>query len=209
MSDDMDLLRAWRQGDAEAGTKLFRRHFPSVFLFFQSKLSDNVDDMVQRTFLACVEAGDRLDEVRSFRAYLLGIARYQLLRFFAERGRGKKIQELAQASAEDVTGPSKVVARREEHRLLLKALRRLPLDLQIAVELFYWEHMPLAEIAAVIEIPEGTVKSRLFRAKKLLRERIEELDASDALRQSTIHNLESWARDLRGQLGSAAPDDDG
>ena len=80
MSDDLDLLEAWRAGDKEAAGTLLRRHFSRVFQFFRSKLDDHVDDLTQRTFMACVEARERLRPEVSFRAYLLGIARKQLLR---------------------------------------------------------------------------------------------------------------------------------
>lgn len=200
MTDDLDLLRAWRSGDRDAGTKLFRRHVDSVFRFFHSKLTTDVDDLVQRTFLACVEAGDRLDKIRTFKAYLLGIARYQLLRYLEEKGRGKRWRDLADVSVDSVTGPSKMMARREEQRVLFDALRRLPVDLQITLELFYWEQMPMLDIAAVTEVPEGTVKSRLFRGRKLLRERLLETRESPELIESTLNDLEGWARSLREQL---------
>ena len=209
MVDDETLLRAWRSGDEEAGAKLFRRHFQSVFRFYQTKAPDAVEDLVQRTFLACLEAGERLDGVISFQAYLLGIARKQLLRFFAEQGRWRRHNDLTGPSAFDFTGPVELLAQRDEERLLLKGLRRLPLDLQIALELFYWERLPLTDIAAIVDIPLGTVKTRLHRAKKLLRERIEGLEASDVLKQSTVHKLESWARSLREQLGSRGDEGDG
>lgn len=200
MVSDEDLLRAWRAGDETAGARLFRRHFSAVFRFFQTKAPEAVEDLVQRTFLACLEAGERLDVVISFQAYLLGIARKQLLRFFAEQGRWRRHAELEGPSAFDLTGPVDLLAQADEERLLLKGLRRLPLDLQIALELFYWERLPLAEIATIVDIPLGTVKTRLHRAKRMLRQRIEALDATEALKQSTVHKLESWARALRDQL---------
>jgi RNA polymerase sigma factor (sigma-70 family) len=202
--DDMELLRAWRNGDRIAGTDLFRRHFASVFLFFRNKLGDGIDDIVQQTFLGCVEAGDRLDDVRSFKAYLFGIARYQLLRRLAS-GVRRKHDDLLGLTVRELTGPSNVLAKHEEQRVLLEALRAIPLDLQIAVELFYWEQLSLLEIASVLEIPEGTVKSRLFRAKQLLRQQIENFATGDAVLRSTIQGLDDWARSLRDMLGERMP----
>jgi RNA polymerase sigma-70 factor (ECF subfamily) len=170
-----------------------------VFLFFRNKLGNGIDDIVQQTFLACVEAGDRLDEVRSFKAYLFGIARFQLLRRLAA-GAGRRWDNLVDATVRDLTGPSKVLAKHDEQRVLLEALRALPIDLQIAVELFYWEQLSLLEIAAVLEIPEGTVKSRLHRAKQLLRKEIESIDAGEAVLRSTLQGLDDWARSLRDML---------
>ena len=108
-----------------------------------------VEDLAQRTFLACLEAADRIREDGSFRAYLFGIARKVLLQHFARVRRDGNPPDPAVASADALgASPSRVIAQREEQRLLLRALRKIPLDLQIAIELFYWEELSIAEIAA-------------------------------------------------------------
>jgi RNA polymerase sigma-70 factor (ECF subfamily) len=196
VESDFELLEAWRGGDQAAGNRLVRRHFDSIYGFFESKLNEGVDDLTQRTFLGCVEARQRIRPDSSFRAYLFGIARKQLLRRFDELRRDGRLDQYESRSARE-SSPSRVVARHQQEKVLLSALRRLPLDLQIAIELFYWEELPIADIAAVLEIPAGTVKSRLFRAKELLRETIEAMELSPDLRESTIHDLERWARSLR------------
>ena len=203
-TEDMELLRAWRAGDAAAGTELFRRHFPSVYVFFRNKVNDGIEDLVQQTFLGCVEAGDTLDSIRSFRAYLFGIARNQILRRFAA-GDARKRREVAQLPVSQLTGPSSVMARHDEQRVLLGALRRLPLDIQITVELFYWERMKMHEIAVALDIPEGTVKSRLHRARQLLREEIARGEAEGVVLTSTVENLDSWAASLRDLVASRIP----
>jgi RNA polymerase sigma-70 factor (ECF subfamily) len=199
--EDGDLLDAWRRGDPRSGEELFRRYFGVVFRFFRGKLPEDVDDMVQRTFLACIEVVRRDEELRSFKAYLLGIARLQLLRYLRERKPATSTVADDELSIHGTLGAlSRVLVAREEERVLLDALRRLPVDLQIALELFYWEELPMHEMAIVLAIPEGTVKSRLHRAKKLLRTAIDEVPASAAMRSSTLENVEGWARGLRGQL---------
>ena len=106
------------------------------------------------------------------------------------------------------TSPTGVLAAQDEHRLLLQALRHLPLDLQIALELYYWERMTQPDIGHVLGIPEGTVKSRLNRARNLAREKIAELAASRELATSTTGDLEGWARGLRTKLADAPAEDD-
>ncbi len=95
---------------------------------------------------------------------------------------------------------------REEQKLLLSALRALPLDLQITVELHYWEHLTTAEVGQVLEVPPGTVKWRLSRARELLKAKIQELASSRALSESTVGNLEHWARSLQEVLDRDAPE---
>lgn len=100
--------------------------------------------------------------------------------------------------------PSQVVAMREEQRFLLVALQRLPLEIQMAVELHYWEQVPEREIAEVLEIPQGTVKSRLFRGRELLRKHLGDVIATPEQLESTMHGLETWARSLRRSMGRSS-----
>ena len=53
--DDVSLLERWRDGDREAGNLLFERHFAVVCNFFRNKVSDGADDLIQRTFVTCLE----------------------------------------------------------------------------------------------------------------------------------------------------------
>jgi RNA polymerase sigma-70 factor (ECF subfamily) len=85
--------------------------------------------------------------------------------------------------------PSRFAAERQEQAQVLDALHRLPLDLQITLELHYWEEMTVAEIAVVLEIPVGTVKSRLHRARDRLRELLADEGLSDAWLQATFSAL--------------------
>ena len=105
-----------------------------------------------------------------------------------------------------IESPSANVAMADEEKLLLQALRRLPLDMQLTLELFYWEELSIEDVAQVLEIPPGTVKSRLHRAKGLLREQIDTLDPDPALAESTAANLDHWAKSIRRFLGRGTPD---
>lgn len=203
-ADDAALLGRWRAGDKAAGSTLVNRHHAAVYRFFSTKLSDGVPDLVQRTFVACVEGRDALRDDASFRGYLFGVARRQLYLHLRSRYRGNKVFAPAEMSAETFgsldPSPTGIIADRDEKRLLLKGLRRIPLDLQITVELFYWDELSLRDVADALEIPTGTVKSRLNRARDALRRELQQLESSDELRKSTVDNLERWARSMRAKL---------
>ena len=181
METDFELLASWRAGDLEAGNALVRRHFLALYVFVRAKAPDAADDLVQRIFEACVAARDRIDDERgSFKAYLFGIARRQLVYWFREQRRDRAHVDTMSDSIAQLTGsPSRIVALRQEQHAVLDALRELPLDLQIALELYYWEELTVPEVAAVLEVPEGTIKSRLHRARQLLRERLDEAGEGD------------------------------
>jgi RNA polymerase sigma-70 factor (ECF subfamily) len=144
-----------------------------VYRFVRAKLDEGVDDLVQQTFLGIVEGAPRVRDAASFKAYLFAIARRQLLLHWRKQRRASKVFSPAEASVVSLalapdTSPSRVAARQSTRRRVVEALRALPVDFQIVVELFYWESMGVHEIAAVVEVPAGTVKSRLARARGLL-----------------------------------------
>lgn len=200
------MLDAWGGGDEAAGATLVARHFRRVFRFFRGKVVSDAEDLTQRCFMACVEQRERMPNEARFRAYLMGICYKQLLMFLRSKGRhDRKHEDFSRMSIEEMTrSPSRVVAAREEQRLLLTALRRIPVELQVVIELLYWEEMTVVEIGEALGIPSGTVKSRLHRARGLLRARIEEAAESLAVAASTIDNLERWARELREMLPEKA-----
>ncbi len=102
------------------------------------------------------------------------------------------------------TSPSQLVARHKEHTLLLAALRRIPLELQITVELHYWEELTTSELSQVMDIPHGTVKSRLRRAREALCRELGRFERDGVPTQTTEQDLESWARALRETAASPA-----
>lgn len=214
MDDDFELLRAWQDGDHEAGNQLVRRHFSSLYRFFRTKLEDGVEDLTQQTLLALVEGRDRFRSEGSFRAYLFGIARRQLMMALRSRYRSRKVFSPADTSIQELqvgteNSPSKVVAAHWEQRLLLSALRSIPVDYQIVVELHYWEGMTVNEIAEVIEVPAGTVKSRLSRARDALQKRIDKLARHQKIDAPTGDDLGQWIQSIRGRLGPEGEDEAG
>jgi RNA polymerase sigma factor (sigma-70 family) len=200
-TSDAELLEAWRSGDATAGNDLVRRHFMAVYRFFVNKTGDDVDDLIQRTFLACVEGRDRFRADSTLKSYVLGIARNQLLMHIRGRHRRESSVSSEELSIAEVMGsPSRVMADREEEKLLLQALRQIPIDLQCVVELYYWEQLSVAQMAEIIEVPPGTIKSRLHRARDLLRQQLLNMDIPKQLQKTTVEGFDRWARSLRAAL---------
>ena len=195
---DSDLLDAWRNGDELAGNELFERHFSSVFRFFENKLDDGVDDLVQDVFLACLRGRDRFRGESTFRTYLFRVARNRLYDHF--RARYRNPIDFTERSAVDLgTSPSRAVERRQEQQLLLRALRAVPLDYQIALELYYWEGLRGPELAAILDLNPNTVRSRLHRARKALEDAIGRCGATPEAIAATITNLDDWAESLRAK----------
>jgi RNA polymerase sigma-70 factor (ECF subfamily) len=169
---DRELLDGWRAGDKAAGEALVARHWASIARFFRSKIGDDGADLISQTFLACVESRDPIEHVTAF---LFAVARRRLADHLRARARTPQL-DLARSSLVDLaTGPVTAATRIERRELLRDALAKIPLDDQIALELAYFEGLATRDLAAVLEVEENTVRSRLARARIKLREALAEI----------------------------------
>jgi RNA polymerase sigma factor (sigma-70 family) len=205
LTDDLELAKRWRDGDDRAGNELFERYYDSIECFFRNKVNypdrGGLEDLLQKTFLLALEGRERFRGASSYRTYLFGIA-YNVLRDHyraAKRERG--LVDFGHDSVADLApGASTLLRGIEERALLLQALRAIPLDDQVVLELYYWEQMDGQAIAAVLGIPHGTARSRIRLGKDKLRRALEAAATSKAELDDTLTNLDEWARELRQRL---------
>jgi len=193
--DDFELLQRWRDGDQLAADTLARRHYPSVLRFFEVR-TRLAEDLTQRTFLACVEGKERFRGDASFRAYLFGIARRQLFRYLEDQRRHDRLSSLDAPEPQPGTSLSVLVARREEHQLLLTALSGLPEEVQTVIVLHYWDGMMAREIADVLEVATSTITTRLARARQALGDRIRRIARRGRASDAVLKDLDGWVRSL-------------
>ena len=166
-STDLELLSAWAGGDSIAGNTLLERYFDPLHRFFVNKVDDEVEDLVQQTLMACVRHQDKLAKAQSFRAYLFRIARNELYDHLSKRHK-RKVDFTVSSVLDLGTTPSvRVDARLRQERIRL-AMQTLPVDLQVALELHYWQDLSGSELAEALDLPLGTVKSRIRKAKQEL-----------------------------------------
>ena len=211
MRSDGELLLAWQAGDREAGNQLVDRHFDPITRFFRNKVcsDDDVAELVGQTFLGCTTGKDRFRGDASVRQYLYAIAHNVLRKYIRARYKRHSeqvdfaavcVQELAPASL------SSIVAHKREAQSLVQALREIPVDDQIVLELMYFEGLSGSELAGVLGLPEGTVRGRIARGKQRLRERVAALLASAPQRPAvTPEQLDVWAAALRRDQGWSSP----
>lgn len=199
---DAELLQAWRGGDAAAGRLLFDRHIGSLSRFLRGKVEPAArEDLIQSIFLSCLAPGVTLQQSSNLRAYILRAARNRLIDHYIARQRHVgRFDPMLRSVADAGPSPSMEMARHQQERVLLRGLRQLPLDLQLLLELHYWEELSTAQLAEVLEIPQGTVKTRLLRARGLLRATIERSERDPELLESTVRRIDDWARGLRDAL---------
>ena len=200
---EFELLTRWQAGDQHAGDALIRAHFWRIYRFFRAKLDSAAEDLTQRTFLAAVEARERVDARLSFRAYLFGIARWKLVHFHRRQGArteafdpGRDPMELPDV----VASMTSRLGTRQEEVLLVQGMRTLAFDDQMVLELKYYDGLSVRELAAVFELPRATMADRLHRARKRLGAAVRRLSANARLVDSTLTGLDAHMRSVRAQM---------
>lgn len=197
---DAELFDAWSSGDQRRGAELFDRHFDAISRFFRNKVSEDFEDLVQQTFIAALEGRERFRRESAFRTFLFAIAHNVLRNHYRARRRDRI--DFGEVSVHDLApGPSTVMGRAREHELLLGGLRRLPLELQVILELYYWENMTAKTIGEVVGESEYTIRNRLRRGKELLRRAMESVADSPEEVEHTLEGIERWAREIHELTG--------
>lgn len=205
MATDEELLDQWRAGDRDAGQALFAGHFDAIYRFFANK-SNEPDELVQATFLACLHARDRFRKQSSFRTYLFAIARNTLLHHLRGVRQAQRFDPERSSIAALVTTPATRLARQEDRQRLRAALRELSVEQQTLLELHYWEELDAASLGDVFGLPPATMRVRLHRARQALREVVERM--ADAPRDvaTSMELLDDWARAQARPAIAAAPE---
>jgi RNA polymerase sigma factor (sigma-70 family) len=193
--DDITLLTEWRAGNSGAGELLFLRHFRPVYRFFETKFPADADELVQSTFLACVGAKHRFTEGSSFRAYVFTVARHTLYRAIGDRQRALGRIDFEVSSIEQlVPTPGTCMDGRRERVQLLEALRSMPVDVQMLLELHYWQGVGIGELAVIFEATAVAIRSRLHRARAALREHMVKTPEVVGQLGETLEDFDVWAR---------------
>lgn len=201
-SRERELLLAWRAGDRKAGSELIRSHARLVQRFFANKVGkpEQVEELAQRTFAACVDGVERFRGDSNFRTWLFAIANNVLREYFRESRRNDQL-DFASVSLEDAGAPghSTLLAASREQQRLITALRRISIDSQVLLELYYWEELTAPELAEVFSVPVGTIRGRISKAKLELRSVLDTMERTHE-QPTTEAQLDDWARQVRAQL---------
>jgi RNA polymerase sigma-70 factor (ECF subfamily) len=170
-TEDAELAARAGAGDRDAFGALVERYSGQARRLARSILgnADDADDAAQDGFLAALKALERYDPTRPFGPWLLRI----VANAASDRRRRLKVRSTDQIPAETVTrepGPDQLADRNAFQAALRDALSRLPTRQRIAVVLFDVEGYSHREIAQVVNVSEGTVRSDVFHARRSLRE---------------------------------------
>lgn len=150
------------------------------FCMMLTKNRQEAEDLYQDIFLKAIEL-DKINHDNNPKSYLLNIAVNlwkNRKRKFAWRSRIAKISFLSEESQieqipDEEQAVDEKVIKKQEQQLVRQLVKRLPEKLEIVILLYYMEEQPVENIAAILGIPQGTVKSRLYQARKKLEKEME------------------------------------
>jgi RNA polymerase sigma-70 factor (ECF subfamily) len=172
-SEAEDFIERLRRGETEALGAAYDAHHRQVRAFAARLLGDRAlaEDLVQETFLTLPSAARNYRGDGSLASFVLGIAARQASHFVRAAARRRATHEQAEQVPRSAPGsPEEVAHRRELAARLTRALDALTTDQRLAVVLCEVEGRSSVETSSILGVPEGTVRTRVFHAKKKLRE---------------------------------------
>jgi RNA polymerase sigma-70 factor (ECF subfamily) len=181
---DRDLVALWQQGDEAAFEELIRRHERRVFRLLYRMMGNREDaeDLTQETFLSLHRYGHRFRAEARFSTFVYRVAANAALNRRRSLGRARaRVEKLKHrhAAGDDLPSaprdPEDATLGVELSDAVREALEKLSPSLRMPVILYDIEGLAYGEIAKILSIAEGTVKSRIHRARLALRDELKQV----------------------------------
>ncbi len=176
--NETELVRRFLDGDREAFEEIINLYqaqaLRSAYLI-SGNYADS-EDIVQETFVACFLNRTQIRDPEAFRSWFYRTLSRNAWRICKKKRREQPAEELYPEDEPRTEGLLDQVVLREEERTLLEAVGRLPVKQRTVTVLYYYNDMPVKEIAKTLGCLEGTVKSRLYAARAELRKAMAEYE---------------------------------
>ena len=172
--DDQTLVRRCRKGDRSAFEQLVRRYQKPVFNAAFRMLHDPQDamDVSQTTFLKAFEHLAGYDPSFKFYSWIYRIALNESLNALGSR---RSFVPVDEQQPDGAPGPDRQVESEQTGRAIEEALMRINPELRSVVVLRHLMHLSYQDMGDILQLPEKTVKSRLYSARQVLREQLQEV----------------------------------
>jgi RNA polymerase sigma-70 factor (ECF subfamily) len=169
---DEALVRNIAQGDKRAMQVLFARHNVRVYRFVMRILGDSgpAEDLVSEVFLEVWRKAHQFEGRSQASTWLLGIARHKALTHLRRRTIDQLDEEAAHAVEDPADSPHAVLEQKDVGMLLRQALTQLSPAHREIIDLIYYHERSMQDVSEILQIPEGTVRTRMFYARKHLAE---------------------------------------
>lgn len=172
MPDEIEWVRQAAQGDEGAFEKLFRCYAPRIFRFALGYLGDpaHAEEVVQETMIAVWKNAKNYKEQSQVSSWVLGIARNKALdRVRARQREPQLLPHKLDRQRSTRTTPEQILQKEIQTERVRTALAQLSPEHREVILLVFYNDFSYAEIAQVLNCPEGTVKSRVYYAKEELK----------------------------------------
>src|SRR5215216_1635442 len=165
-TSDEVLIGRIASGDRLAMQVLFARHHVRVYRFVLRLVRDEsvAEDLISEVFLDVWRQAGRFEGRSAVSTWLLAIARFKALSAL----RRKPDEELAEAIEDPTDDPEVSLAKKDKGAVIRKCLAGLSAEHREIIDLVYYHEKSVEEVAAIVGIPENTVKTRMFYARKRL-----------------------------------------
>jgi len=186
--DDLGLVKKAKEGDNKAFEKLLKKYRKSVYYMLLKMVNntDDAEDLTQEAFAKAFNSLGRFDPKYAFSTWLFRIATNNCIDFI----RKKRVSTVSIDSpyetddGDSITfdirdndfNPDDLMLRKQRREYLQIAVDKLPDKYKQLVDLRYFQEMSYEEVADFLQLPLGTVKAQLFRARELLAEELKYLE---------------------------------
>ncbi|MBY0610736.1 MAG: sigma-70 family RNA polymerase sigma factor [Beijerinckiaceae bacterium] len=179
VSSDESLLKRIAAGDRMAMQVLFSRHQVRVYRYVLRMVRNEAtaEDMISEIFLDVWRQAGQFEGRSSVSTWMLGIARYKALSQIRKRSEAELDEDYAEQIIDDADTPDVDLQKKDKGALIRACLMKLSTDHREMIDLVYYHEKSIEEIAALLQIPANTVKTRMFYARQKL---------SDVLKQAGI-----------------------
>jgi RNA polymerase sigma-70 factor, ECF subfamily len=171
-ASDEILIGRIAGGDRLAMQALYARHHVKVFRFVLRLVRNeaSAQDLISEVFLDVWRQAARFEGRSAVSTWILAIARFKALSSVRRRKEAELDEEEAEAIEDEADTPEVALQKKDTGEVLRQCLAKLSPDHREIIDLVYYHEKSVEEVAEIVDIPENTVKTRMFYARKKLAE---------------------------------------
>jgi RNA polymerase sigma-70 factor (ECF subfamily) len=175
-TSDEVLIARIASGDRLAMQVLFARHHVRVYRFVLRLVRNEAtaEDLISEVFLDIWRQAGKFEGRSAVSTWMLSIARFKALSVLRKRPEQELDDETAERIEDQADDPETALAKKDKGALLRECLTALSAEHREIVDLVYYHEKSVEEVAGIVGIPEATVKTRMFYARKKLSELLKE-----------------------------------
>jgi RNA polymerase sigma-70 factor (ECF subfamily) len=175
-TSDEVLIEKIARGDRLAMQVLYARHHVRLYRFVLRLLRNEAaaEDVISEVFLDIWRQAGKFEGRSAASTWMMSIARFKALSVLRRRGEDELDEEQAAAIEDRADDPEVTLAKKDKGAVLRDCLKKLSAEHREIVDLVYYHEKSVAEVSAIVGVPEATVKTRMFYARKKLSEFLKE-----------------------------------